>query len=81
LSFKANRGYNKGQMWPFKRSQVSPAQVHELDKRLRQVEEDLGALQMAHERLRGRFYATKGAEFAAKPAETKAEILKRFGKL
>ena len=67
-------------MWPFRKPQEPIPDVRDLLTRVRKLEEDLGALQLAHERLRGRFYALKGADEnqAAKP-QSKAEILRRMG--
>jgi hypothetical protein len=54
------------------------AENHDAGVRLRELDERLSALEAAHERLRGRFYATRGPE--AKPAaQSKAEILRQFG--
>jgi len=53
-------------------------QIHGHELRLKQVLERVEAMEAAHERLRGRFYATKGPEPAKQP-ESKAEILKAFG--
>ena len=51
--------------------------VHAQGLRLKELEEKHLALEAAHERLRGRFYATRPQE---KPEPTsKAEILREFG--
>jgi hypothetical protein len=70
-------------MWPF--TPRPNRAFHEIVQRLRQLEEDLSALQAAHERLRGRFYASRPSvpDEADQPAkvsvQSKAEILRRFG--
>jgi hypothetical protein len=45
---------------------------------LKQTEERLAALEAAHERLRGRFYALRGPEPGAKKVMSKEEILANF---
>jgi hypothetical protein len=75
-------------MWPF-RQRLDRAhlelidQIHGLTQRVKHLEETLTALELKHERLRGRFYATRTPEEGApaKKPESKAEILHRFGKL
>lgn len=53
-------------------------QLHGLTMRLKALEERLDAAEAAHERLRGRFYATRVPEQPpAKPS--KAEVLRDFG--
>lgn len=59
-------------MWPF-----DPPHK-ELYQRIRALEEHLAALQDSHERLRGRFYQSRG-DTSPPPTETKAEILRRMG--
>lgn len=52
-------------------------QIHGLHTRLKLAEESLQALQAAHERLRGRFYALRGK--GEETPQSKAEILRNFG--
>ena len=70
--------------WPFtmRRKGLSQAEqgvIQALNLRVSQLEEALLALQAAHERLRGRFYALKGPEEPKRPL-TKAEILANWQK-
>lgn len=66
-------------MWPFRHKEPRERQaIHELRQAIKELEEGLAALQDKHERLRGRFYASRGAEPPAQP-EGKAEILRRMG--
>jgi len=76
-------------MWPFTRrtrvSEVSDEALAALAKQLHAVGlkqadlvERLEALEAAHERLRGRFYALGGGRAPREP-QTKAEILREFG--
>ena len=52
--------------------------LHQQMLRIKQLEDDLRALEDKHERLRGRFYALRGSPDEPKP-KTKAEILRDFG--
>jgi hypothetical protein len=61
----------------FWRRQAQNPAIHDLNLRLRQLDERLSALEAAHERLRGRFYALKGPETPASP-RSKQEILAAF---
>lgn len=54
------------------------AALHAITLRVQNLEESLAALQDKHERLRGRFYATRGPD-SPPQTESKAEILKRMG--
>jgi hypothetical protein len=54
--------------------------VHTLVRRVKQIEDDLAALEGKHEALRGRFYATRGVEKPPQP-QTKADILRAHGYL
>lgn len=75
-------------MWPFQ-AKTEPrqgvdhahlelsAQIHGLVQRVKQVEDDLAALEAKHERLRGRFYGLRGRQ--NDEPESKAEILRRMG--
>lgn len=77
-------------MWPFsRRSQASDGaspealailakQIHGLGLKLNETVERLEALEAAHERLRGRFYAKAGSREPTGPM-TKAEVLRDFG--
>lgn len=68
-------------MWPFRDKIVERQAIQELRAAVRDLDERLEALQDKHERLRGKFYASRGmAEAPAeRPPESKAEILKRMG--
>jgi hypothetical protein len=58
--------------------QVAAADFEALMLRVKGLEDDLALLRAQHERLRGRFYATKGQD--SPPRElTKAEILRAAG--
>lgn len=82
VAHKVSTGYKQGRMWPFpKRRQAVPeahlelvSQIHGVLQRVKLLEDGLAALEAAHERLRGRFYATRPADSGSKPL-TKAEIL------
>jgi hypothetical protein len=68
--------------WPFtSRRAVLSKQAIELiqgfDGRIRALEEAVPALQLAHERLRGRFYATRPHENGSQPL-SKAQILANY---
>jgi hypothetical protein len=73
-------------MWGFfkRRQPVSEAlashqaAIHSMGLLLKQTEERLAALEAAHERLRGRFYALRGPEPGAKKVMSKEEILANF---
>jgi hypothetical protein len=56
-------------------------EIFQLTQRIKQLEEVVAALEDKHERLRGRFYATRPTlrDDDDRRPETKAEILKRFG--
>jgi hypothetical protein len=51
--------------------------VHQLTLRVKRAEDSLGLLEGAHERLRGRFYATRPPD-GPPPAKSKDEILREF---
>jgi len=53
-------------------------QLHLHTLALKQLAERIEAAEGAHERLRGRFYATKGHDSPREP-QTKAEILRDYG--
>lgn len=57
--------------------EVLAKHIHAITLRLQALEEKHEALAAAHERLRGRFYATKGPD-RSEP-QSKAEILREFG--
>lgn len=69
-------------MWnPFRKVRLaSDPEVYDflrrLDRETKQLREDLAALEGKHERLRGRFYATKPAE---QPAQTGKPTLMELG--
>lgn len=64
--------YTGGAMRLFRRQPSN----HQVLMRLQEIEEELIALKAAHERLRGRFYATRGQ--GSPPLDLpKAEILRR----
>jgi len=76
-------------MWPFtRRNKVSEASteavaalarmLHTQGMQLKELLERLDALEAAHERLRGRFYALGGGKAPREP-QSKAEILRDFG--
>lgn len=70
-------------MWPFPRGQKQELgelsdQLHGLTLRVKHLEETLLALEDKHERLRGRFYASKGPD-SPPENESKAAILRRMG--
>ena len=54
------------------------AQIRSAFGRIQQLEEALASLQDKHERLRGKFYATRQSD-SPPPQESKAEILRRMG--
>jgi hypothetical protein len=63
----------------FKRKVVDHGpEIHAINVQIKQLQEDLLALQSNHERLRGRFYASKGSD-SAPPMQTKGDILRAFG--
>lgn len=63
----------------FQRKSTDYSQViHSLTLRIKDLEENLAALESKHERLRGRFYATKGPDVAPVP-QTKGDILRAHG--
>jgi hypothetical protein len=53
-----------GAMWPFRKTDPAHlelvAQIHAVVERVKRLEESLLALNDRHERLRGRFYASRG---------------------
>jgi hypothetical protein len=52
--------------------------IHALSLKIKQLEEDILALESKHERLRGRFYATRGPD--SPPATlSKGDILRAHG--
>lgn len=70
-------------MWPFPKAkgpdlQEIGEQIHGLTLRVKHLEDSLAALEDKHERLRGRFYATKGPD-SPPETESKAAILRRMG--
>lgn len=75
-----HKGKTRIMGWLSKRREASSKALHDLNGRVSRVEEDLAALTAAHERLRGRFYALKGPA-SGDHVESKAEILRRFGKI
>ncbi|HEX8802143.1 MAG TPA: hypothetical protein VF772_26205 [Terriglobales bacterium] len=57
------------------------ASLHAVLQRIKALEEDLASLQDQHERLRGKFYASRSERPAASEPESKAAILARMGYL
>jgi hypothetical protein len=72
-------------MWPFRSHRLAHDQeiidlVFKSRQRITDLEERIAAAEAAHERLRGRFYATKGQTPPDEPKPlTKAEILLQAG--
>lgn len=68
-------------MWPFRNRDVERKAIHDLRLAIKELDERLESLQDKHERLRGKFYATRQLEPPPQESrpESKAEILKRMG--
>lgn len=72
-------------MWPFpKRRQLLDeahlelvAQIHGLVQEVKALRDDLASLEDKHERLRGKFYASR-SNSEAPAGKSKAEILREF---
>lgn len=74
-----HRGKTGVEMWPFKRKAPPDATLR---REIASLREDLEQLAAAHERLRGRYYATRPQPPASEPPkqpESKAEVLRAFG--
>jgi hypothetical protein len=54
------------------------SQIHGLLQRVKALEDDLAALEAKYERLRGRFYATRGADTPPTPL-SKGAVLRAAG--
>jgi hypothetical protein len=59
---------------------VSLQELHAVVMKVKQLEEDILALEAKHERLRGRFYATRGPDSPPAPT-SKGDILRAHGYL
>jgi hypothetical protein len=62
--------------WFWQGNTVSHQEFHALVLRVKELDDELKALEDKHERLRGKFYQARGAQ---PPPESKAEILSRMG--
>jgi hypothetical protein len=90
VAHKLSTRVKQGLVWPFRTKTkavegvsqeaftVFASQLHGFGLKLREIEERLDALEHAHERLRGRFYAKSGPREGPQP-QSKAEILREFG--